>query len=490
MRFEWITKPQGPVLEAYSRSRARCSFIMGPLGSGKTIESCQKIVTLMCEQRPNRLGLRKSRWYAVRNTYPDLLGITMKDWMELFGELGRYKGGGMEPPCHYLQFRLPDKTIVQSELIFLALDRPQSIKKLRGAQATGFWLNETKELDKSIVDMADLRHGRYPSAMDGGPSWHGMIGDTNAPDDDHWYYDLETNVKPKGWEFFTQPGGLLREMQEIHGKPGQFEWSGRWIPNHEAENLSNLPKDYYITGQEGKTTDWIAVNLGNEYGSVHSGKPIYEKQWNKTIHVSEDIHFIPDHPLEIGLDFGLTPSAIIGQQTPRGGVIILDELVSAGMGINQFVKTVLKPHLKANYSKASEITYIGDPAGNKRAETNEQTVFKELEDLGIEAYAANSNDPEIRWEAVRWYLEQLRDGKPAFLIHPRCKYLIKGFNGGYQLRRLQVAGSEAKYHDKADKNKYSHPHDGLQYLMMFYRGDYELPSSDFERPEETDLWGS
>lgn len=490
MKFQLIKKAQGAVLDAYTKARPRVSFIRGPLGSGKTFESCAKLLALMCEQKPNRQGLRKTRFFAVRNTYPDLLGMTMKDWMELFGELGRYKGGGMEPPCHYLRFKLADKSIVQSELIFLALDRPQSIKKLRGSQATGFWLNETKELDKAIVDMADLRHGRYPSKMEGGPTWHGMIGDTNAPDEDHWYYEMEQETKPDGWEFFVQPGGLMREMSL--DKEGRNRWTGRWIPNELAENLQNLPADYYTRGQEGKSTDWIAVNLANEFGSVHTGKAIYEHQWSADLHVSDKLEFISGYPLEIGLDFGLTPSAIIGQLSPRGGINILDELVSVGMGINQFVTTVLYPHLKGHYRHASEITYIGDPAGDKRAETDEQTVFKELDDLGIEAFAANSNDPEIRWEAVRWYLEQLRDKKPAFRVHPRCRYLISGFNGGYQLRRLQIAGAEAKYHEKADKNKYSHPHDALQYLCMYYRGDYEKPTSTFEREEGNmlgDMWG-
>lgn len=491
MQLELITKPQGPVLGEFSKCRARWSSIMGPLGSGKTIECCQKVLTLMTEQKPNRMGVRKSRWYAVRNTYPDLLGITLKDWMELFRELGRYKGGGMEPPCHYLKFRLPDRTLVQSELIFLALDRPQSIRKLRGAQATGFWFNETKEIDQSIVNMADLRHGRYPSKMDGGPTWHGIIGDTNAPDEDSWYYDLAENVKPKGWKFHVQEGGLLREMRV---RPdGKREWTGGWIPNPRAENLHNLPKDYYVYGQEGKTEDWIAVNLANEYGQVHDGKPVYQRQWDKHSHVADSLELVEGIPLVVGLDFGLTPAAVFGQQTPRGTLNVLDELVADGMGINQFMTHVVLPKISNECHKASEVIFIGDPAGNARAETDEQTVFKELYDeFGIEALAANTNNTDVRLEAVRWFLQQLRDGKPAFRIHERCKILIRGFGGGYQFKRVQVVGT-SRFHDKADKNEYSHPHDALQYLAMYFRGDYVVIDNGFERSQdygnEDGLWG-
>jgi len=440
----------------------------------------------MCEQAPNRQGLRKSRWIAIRNTYPDLLTTTVKDWMELFSDLGTYKAGGISPPSHSLRFRLPDKSLVLAELIFIALDRPMAIKKLRGMQVTGFWLNEIKELDKSIIDMADFRHGRYPSVIDGGPTWHGIIGDTNQVDDDHWLYEMAEEVKPVTWSFFKQPGGLMREMIDNEGVQ---EWSGKWIFNPAAENVRNLPggKDYYVVGQEGKDNAWIAVNLANEYGSVHDGKAIYAEQWADDIHVSSNIELIEDEPIIIGMDFGLTPAAIIGQETPNGTLNILEELVAEGMGINQFATNVLLPALRARYS-TNPWTFIGDPAGNKRADTDEQTVFKELEELGISAEAANTNNPTIRWESVRYFLQQMRGGKPAFRLHPRCKTLRKGFNGGYKLRRIQLAGS-TKFSEKALKDKFSHPHDALQYLCLYVKGETGETLNDFERDiTESERW--
>lgn len=484
MKFELITGPLDPVLQAYVTSRARISIIRGPLGSGKTFASCQKIFTLMCEQKPNRLGVRKSRWVAIRNTFPDLSTTTIKDWRELFDELGRFKAGGISPPSHHLRFRLKDKTIVDAELIFLALDRPLAIKKLRGMQVTGFWLNELKELDKAVIDMADFRHGRYPSPMDGGPSWHGMLGDTNSPEDDHWLYDMAEITKPANWEFFHQPGGLMKELtQSVTSK---LEWTGQWIPNPLAENVKNLPPGYYMQGQEGKSTEWISVNLANEYGTVHDGKAIYAEQWSDTLHISDKIIVNPDWPLLIGLDFGLTPAAVIGQESPTGALHIYEELVSSGMGIKQFSESVLIPALNHRYAKCKDRVFIGDPAGNKRMDTDEQTVFKELLEAGIEAEEANTNIPLVRWEAVRYFLQQLRDGRPAFLMHSRCKQLRRGFNGGYKLRRIQLAGS-TKYHDKADKNKYSHPHDALQYLALYAKGDSVDHNDDFDRSDD-DRW--
>jgi hypothetical protein len=56
------------------------------------------------------------------------------------------------------------------------------------------------------------------------------------------------------------------------------------------------------------------------------------------------------------------------------------------------------------------------------------------------------------------------EGKAAFMIDRRCPILIKGFEGGYAYKRMEVSGE--RYADKPDKNMFSHVHDALQYLML------------------------
>lgn len=457
--FEILMKPQGVVLDAYMRSRARVSMIQGPLGSGKTYQSCQKLLTLMSEQAPDNSGVRKTRFYAVRNTYPDLMSTTVKDWLDLFGDLGRFKGGGIEPPTHYLEFKLPDGSLVQSEVVFIALDREDSVKKLRGSQVTGFWLNEVKELPRAIIDMADLRHGRYPSAMDGGPTWHGMIGDTNAPDDDHWYYDLAEEQKPSGWEFFRQPGGLIRSGVSPDGRI-------LWRTNPLAENISNLPDGYYTRGAEGKRDDWIAVNLANEYGSTFDGRPVYP-EYSDVIHIAkEELKPYKGIPLILSWDFGLTPSCIFSQVTRRGQWRILHEECGESIGIRQFIASVIKPVLAGKFN-GLELVSVGDPAGSQRSQSDERTCFDELKAAGITTRPARSNDPTARREAVAGFLNRMTDGEPSFLLSPNCKMLRKGFAGGYQYKRIRSGDG---FTDQPDKNKFSHPHDALQYSALYIEG--------------------
>lgn len=437
------------------RSRERVTFIMGPLGSGKTYQSCQKLFTLICEQAPNKDGRRKSRFLAIRNTYPDLTSTTIKDWLELYEPLGKYVGGGMEPPTHKLQFMLEDQTIVESEVIFLALDRPDAVKKLRGTQVTGFWLNEVKELNKQVVDMCDLRHGRYPSAMDGGPTWHGMIGDTNAPDNDHWYYKLAEEDKPDGWEFYRQPGGLIEDGIDSNGRK-------KWKANPLAENINNLPDGYYVRGMAGKSDDWIAVNLGNLYGFVSDGKPVYP-EYIDAVHCRE-FELIPGLPLYMGVDFGRTPAALIGQRTLGGQWRWRYEIVTEDMGAVEFSK-VVRRFIAEKLPGFEFAKFSGDPSGDNRSQSDDNTPILIMRANGIPISGTSTNDPTIRREAVAGALLRMVDGEPGLLIHPDCRMARKGMAGGYSFARVQVIGDE-RYKDEPVKNMYSHVCEAGQYLML------------------------
>ena len=57
------------------------------------------------------------------------------------------------------------------------------------------------------------------------------------------------------------------------------------------------------------------------------------------------------------------------------------------------------------------------------------------------------------------------DGEPGLLLSPHCRVLRKGFAGGYHYARVRMSGDD-RYHDRADKNEFSHPHDALQYVML------------------------
>jgi hypothetical protein len=461
--FEVCYGAQGATLEAYIASRSPVTMIMGPLGSGKTHASIQKCQIIQQEQAPNHDGCRRTRGYAVRNTYPELMATTVKDFEEMVDDrFYKLRRGGLEPPTATLQYDLPDGTWVWSELVFLALDRADAVRRLRGSQPTYFWMNEVKELAWEVVIMANGRHGRFPPMMDGGATWHGMFGDYNAPDEDHWIAQMADNP-PDGWEFLRQPGGVLKTGIRPDG-------TTRWEPNPEAENLANLPEGYYenqiSVGRSRAGDAWINVNLANNFGIVIDGKPVHP-MYNDAQHCDPDgISYESGLPIYLGVDYGRTPAAVIAQEDERlGRWLIIGEYVAHDMSAALFGPQ-LRDYLERRYPGA-EIRGWGDPAGDARGQATEDTPRDIMRASGIPIDAAPSNVFALRTGALDKVLgSNAMDGRPRLIISgPDCPKLRRALMGGYRFRRLKLANEE-RYTDQPEKDHHSHVAEALHYLLL------------------------
>lgn len=346
---------------------------------------------------------------------------------------------------------LEDGTSVRCEVIFIAFDRPEHVKKARGIQTTWVWLNETKEHSKAVVDMLDLRAGRYPSAKEGVRATHyGLVGDSNAPDEDHWYFKLAEEDKPEGWKFHRQPGGVFKDGED-------------WKVNPDAENVSNLPTAYYHRGMQGKTDDWIKVNLANEYGFVSSGKPVHP-MYVDSVHC-QHLDFEPskDIPIVLGFDFGRTPACAFLQRTSMGRWVCFDEFCLSDSGAIDFAPQ-LKRYIDGNYPD-HKFRGWGDPSGDSKNQANADTPFKIIRAAGIPCTPTTTNDPAMRRAALEITMkENCMDGKPRFTVLPKAKMIRKGLQGGFCYRRIQVSGD--RYTDEPDKNEYSHPVEALEYALQ------------------------
>ena len=444
--------PPGPVALEYLQDRSFVSLIAGPVGSGKTVSSIMKGIGVSVSQEPyNRI--RYSRGMILRNTYPELRSTVIKSFQEWFPEQVAVMNWA-SPITAKLNFWLADKTNVQCEIIFLALDRPEDIGKLKSLELTWAVGSEMSELPKAVFDMMTQRVGRYPPKRWGGATWYGVFGDTNMPDDDHWIYKTFEEQKPEGFKLFRQPGGLT-------------EINGEYVINPAAENITNLPggHGYYTRQIAGKDKNWIRVYACSQYGTITTGRPVYP-EYNDDLHCKE-IKPYEGLPLLIGMDYGLTPAAVICQQSPRGQFRVYADLTSENMGIRQFARDALKPYLAMNFP-GYKIQIIGDPAGNRRADSDEKTCFMVLGEEGFPAMPATTNDPTARKDAIKVYLTGLADGMPNFLISPNARAVRKGLNGGYNYKRIQVSGDD-RYRDVPDKNEYSHPVEAMEYAALYTR---------------------
>ena len=427
--------------------------LLGPIGSGKSVACCMEMMRRACEQEPFE-GVRRSRWAVIRNTYRELVDTTIKTFEDWFPrELGHFRQMDMQ---WTMKRRLADGTKVELEVLYRALDRPDDIKKLLSLELTGAWINEAREVPKPVLDMLQGRVGRYPSKREGGPTWFGIIADTNPPDSDHWWYKLFEEDRPEGFKLFHQPSGV----------------------GLDAENIANLPPNYYQNMIAGKDQEWVNVYVHGRYGFIADGKPVWP-EYKDDIH-STDEHISHYSRIVVGIDFGLTPAAVIGQISPAGQLQVIDELVCTDMGAQNFGR-LLKQRLSTYYSDC-EVEIYADPAGDQRAQTDEITPFQILWNQGIEAWPCHTNDFTIRRETVADAMQRLTfTGEPAFLVGPKAQMCRKACAGGYKYKRLQVTG-EQRFQDKPDKNRYSHVGDALQYMALGALGDSRVIGGYGDKP--------
>lgn len=465
-----ITYIPSPTLREFHADNHEIRGVRGPIGSGKSSGMVCEAFIRAREQSPDSRGIRFTRGVCIRNTYPELRQTTIKTWQQWL-PMGRL----VTSPTINWRYRglspLGDGTRIDMEVDFISLDRPDDIRKLKSLEVTWAWVNEASEIkDKTIIDYIHSRVGRFPQATVAPLTWSGMWMDTNSMDEDHWWYDMAEVSKPLNARFWSQPAAIKRDG------------SGAWILNPEAENVQYQPKgaQYWLDLIEGKDEHWIRVNLLNEYGVTADGRPVYPEYSDQRHCATKPIEIMRGLPIWVGFDFGHC-AAVFAQLSPKGQLRVIDELYSDGfMGVRQFIRDCVKPHINAHYAGMTLICR-GDPAGATRSQVDERTCFEEARAQGLAVEPASSQSPLARREAVKGFLlkritgigpmkntiwgEHPNDSEEGFQLDPKCKRLRKGFIGKYFFKRVAVNGT-ARYADEPDKGDASHVQDCCQYICV------------------------
>lgn len=434
-----------PTLSAFMRSDQRVRIVRGPVGSGKSSCMVMEVLRRSLEQAPDpKDGIRRTRWVFVRNTWPQLQTTTMKTVQELLRGIATY-----EAQAKTFWIKLGD---VESEWIMLPLDTPENVQRLLSMDLTGGWLSELRELPAQILLDVLSRCGRYPSMMNGGPSWYGVIGETNSfSEDSEWNKileekDLMGKPLPATWGYWVQPGAR---------DPG-------------AENRENLVPGYYEDLITSNSPAWVEQYIDNRVAPSLSGEAVYRASFKTEFHVAKmELLPIPGTLVVVGMDFGRHPAAVITQTDPRGRLVVLDELHEDGMGVEQFITTKLRPLLAHPKYARLPIGICGDPSGIARSQIGEESVFKALARLGFSAQPAQTNNIDPRLRAVEKWLLQSRDGGAAMLISPHCTTLIRSFQSRYRYARMKTG----QLHPMPEKNHpFSDISDAMQYAALGHSG--------------------
>lgn len=449
-----------PTLARFHNSKARFKYIEGPVGSGKSTGGVMEVLMRAFRQEPDAKGIRKSRWAIVRASYPELKSTTIKTWeMWVPSEVAPVVYSA-PIKCDFKQ-NLADGTRVELEVIFLALDNPDEVRKVLSMELTGVYINEARETAWEIFEALRGRVNRYPQiveaedgTMHGGSTEPGIIADSNPPKNTHWLYQkFETGDIPEGWEKFQQPAAVYWD-----------EVLQKWMLNPDAENLKFLAADYYSDQLSGAEDAYIRVMLANEYGASRKGKPIFTL-FSEAKHVSKTI-LVPERrwPLILGFDFGLQPACTLAQLTNQG-LRIMDELPASDESLEDFVDTYVMPMLSKRFP-GYPVIGVGDPAGRGRSGLDKRTPFDVLSTRGIKAFPASTNTFITRKEAVDHFLR--RDG--GLLISAQCTFFREAIGTGYIWKEARNSKGQAL--EKADKNEYSHIMDSFQYVCLWARYGY------------------
>ena len=232
--------------------------------------------------------------------------------------------------------------------------------------------------------------------------------------------------------------------------------------------------ELHYTADEGKRSSEYKESIKNSmplqeylreyelYWDTFSGQPVYPEFGN--IHVIDNEPFpTPGLPMLVGIDWGLTPAAVIGQ-LDEGVLTIFEELTETNMGAIRFIDKLTK-HIKITYPtfgdlKKNWLCFV-DPAGNTKAQSDESTCFQ------IAGKHFSLIPGPMAWEerknSVVHFLMKLEQGKPAFQIYEKkCPMLTKGFRGGYRYSDKSIEIEQTKL--RPIKDMFSHVHDSTQYL--------------------------
>lgn len=434
-------------------SDAFCRIIVGPVGSGKTTGMIFEMLKRSAQQAKGPDGYRRTRWAIVRQTLAQLKMTVLLDILSWLRPIANYKVSEQ-----LVTIKVGD---VISEWYLIPLEEEEDQKRLLSMQLTGAFLSEAIEMSPDLVDAIAGRCGRYPSALEGGATWFGLIGDTNAPTEGSEWWKLFEQDKPPDWQIFHQPSGLSVDAENLDWLV-QTPTSLAYAPGTPERRAQG--RTYYERLARGKNKDWITRYVHAEYGEDPSGAAVFRGSFKRSFHVVPSLDPVSGQMILVGQDFGRNPCSLICQADHAGRLLVLEEVIGEDIGLELHVTKSLKPKLWSDRYMGRLMAAVGDPSGTAKGNFLEEDSFDVMQRLGIPAFPAPTNKIDPRIIAVETLLLQQRDGGGAILIDEgRCPFLIRALAGSYRFSKTK-AGTDKPLPDKT--HPYSDLIDDLQYVCL------------------------
>ena len=208
-------------------------------------------------------------------------------------------------------------------------------------------------------------------------------------------------------------------------------------------------------------------------GQLVKGKLVYAN-FDRSEHVAEDPLEWDGQSLYRGWDnSGNTPACVVVCPVSPQRMHVFKEFHTTVENIVDFTRRVVE-NCNESYPGATYVDY-GDPAGGNKFSTKEgdftSNATLQATECGVVIIPGQQN-MFARINCV----DQALLKRNGILIDPRCTRLINGFLGGYHYPEIQ--GMPGVFKREVEKNKFSHVHDSLQYVLTMLHVSASVPVSD------------
>jgi len=449
-----LNRPQSQFWVSDADPKVKIVAMICGVGTGKSFLSVRKAFHL-CSLYPGSVGL------LAANTYDQLNDTLIRKLSELFEELDFEEGvdyimGRMPPKSWKLpsrKFKSYDKVVTFREsrscLMLRSLDNP---KPIRGSEYDFAFLDETRDTTREAftIVLARMR----------GTKGNRVIYITTTPAGKNWLYDMVTDPSPM--------------VSLIRGST--------------FDNEKNLPEDYITSQMQVLSEEEIEQEI---YGNFVSFSDLVYTSFNQDINVNDTLVYDPRQELYLGVDFNHNHiSWVIGQPNNLGGIDIVDEVYREKPKLNKSaLESAAEDFIEKFRVQRGMLTIFGDSSGNNASARTSETDYQILKRIFNPYFkdkmriSIPSRNPSVV-DRVNLTNSMLRNalGKVRIQISPRCKNLIRDFEG-------VVWKSDKREINKSEKYKHlTHATDALGYMLWTNFGSSRIrPSSSSEAPSITSI---
>lgn len=416
-----LMRSAGPISDRYILSHNPADLIIGPGGSGKTIASGKKALVEAQRIYPGADGVRRYILGTWRQKYVNIWKATIPSWWKLFPKEmpgSKWTGASPREAEHTLTFDDQFGRIILTNR-FRAFGETMDPDDILGNEFTDCYFNEWPTLPEELCSALVDRVGREPPREVIRRAGR-FYGDGNAPDVlSYIYRDFYENKKP-GHVLHQQPSGLADN----------------------AENIAAMGKGYYENSamMNSHRPWWINRMIHARPGFTRANNPVWPEWDDERNMAKHTIPVIRELPVIVGIDGGLTPSAVYMQEKSNGQLRILAECPMERAGMKELSVAMLR--LEATRFEGCSFTDRCDPAMCAGEDLEEGSDRQNLSKyLGRKVQPAPSNNPTVRQEAIKSKLRHTCEGgEPGLIVDPSCKTIRRGANQTYHF--VKVAGTD------------------------------------------------